>query len=278
MYEAYLITNDITGQQYVGVSRLGYLERLKQHWKDAISEQHSDRGPTKIHADMIKYGMEHFHSELLEGNIPDEPKELNEEAEKKYIAQHQTYYLDGKDGYNMTRGGHGTIGYIFTDKDRQKMSSLHKGKPLNLTPEGKEARRARMLKENRPFKQEWKDAIREKRLGKYTGQENPFYGKHHSDAVKNIIRNNNSGSPILQYDKDWNFIAEFFNLNDAGKWVVSQNLSSARYDTCAVRIAEVCKSDNLKCTAYGYHWKKKEGQSTNYSQEDELPDEAQSTV
>ena len=277
MYRAYLITNDITGQQYVGVSSKTCDERFRQHWLDAISEQ-KGRRPTKLHKDMLEYGMEHFHIELLEDNIPDDPSYLHQQAERKYIAEYQTYYLDSKDGYNMTRGGNGTVGYVFTEADRQKQSNMRKGKKLNITPEGMKVRRERMMKENRPFKQEWKDAIREKRLGKYKGEENGFYGRHHTEEVKQAIRQRNSGSPILQYDLEWNLIQEFFNLNDAGRWIVDQNISTARYDTCALRIGEVCRNSNLKCTAYGYHWRKKEGQSTNFSPEDELPDEAQSTV
>ena len=98
MYQAYLITNDITGQQYVGVSRVGLKNRFKQHWLDALSEQ-KERKPTKLHTDMLKYGIDHFHIELIEDNIADEPKELHENAERKYIAAYQTYYLDEKDGY-----------------------------------------------------------------------------------------------------------------------------------------------------------------------------------
>lgn len=280
MYNAYLITNKLTGQQYVGMSKHNYERRFKDHFIEAKQEAspESKRKGSKLHTDMVNLGIDNFYVELLEDNIPECPDELHQIIECKYINQYQTYYLDGKDGYNMTRGGNGTIGYIFTDEDKEKMSLLHKGKPLNISPEGREARRKRMLKENRPFKQEWREAIRAKRLGKYKGEENGFYGKHHTPEVLQAIKERNSGSPILQYNQDWEFIQEFFNLNDAGRWVVSQGISNARYDTCALRISEVCRSENKRCTAYGYHWKKKEGQSTNSSSEDELPNEAQSTV
>lgn len=277
MYEAYLITNDITGQQYVGVTRVGLETRFNQHYLDAVSEERGSK-PSKLHVDMLKYGMEHFHMTLLQGDIPDEPSILHQKVERYYISKYRTYYLDENDGYNMTQGGNGTQGYIFTDDDRLKMSEIHKGKPLNLSPEEREARRVRMLSENRPFKQEWKDAIRNSRLGKYKGEENPFYGKHHTEQVKQGIRERNSGSPVLQFDSDYNLVQEFFNLMDAGRWVVEKELSKAHYSTCANRISEVCKNSNAKCTAYGYHWKFKEGQSTNCSLEDELLDEAQSTL
>ena len=164
MYNAYLITNIVTGQQYVGMSKHPYDQRFNGHWIEAKQEaKEGNRKGSKLHQDMISLGIDKFKVELLQDNIPDEPECIHQDIERMYIKQYQSYYLDGKNGYNMTRGGNGTVGYIFTEEDRAKLSLIHKGKPLNITPEGKEARRNRMLKENRPFKQEWKDAIRAKR-------------------------------------------------------------------------------------------------------------------
>ena len=278
MYNAYLITNIVTGQQYIGISKKPYAQRFKDHWIEAKQERKSDtRKGSKLHQDMISFGLGNFVVELLQDNIPDDPEALHQDVERMYIEQYRSYYLDENDGYNMTRGGNGTAGYVFTEADRIKLSELHRGKPLNITPEGRESRRKRMLKENRPFKQEWKDAIRAKRLGKYTGEENGFFGKHHSPEVLEAIRLNNSKGAVLQLDDNGSVVKEFFNLEDAGRWA-SETVSSASHATCAARIGEVVRHGDFKCTAYGYHWTKKEGLSTNCSPEDELPDEAQSTV
>lgn len=273
MYQAYLITNKLTNQQYVGIAKRDYLKRFRDHWNEAKS----GKSNSKLHLDMIKYGLDNFRVELLLSDIPEEPDSIHQEIERLYIKEYDTFYLDKSDGYNMTRGGNGTVGYKFTESDLAKMSKAQKGVPKVLTEEQREARRIRMLKENRHFKQEWKDAIREKRLGKYTGLDNPFYGKHHSNETKQIIREANSEGAVLQIDDNGNIVNEFFNLADAGRWA-AENASKADYTTCSSRISEVCKDARGICKAYGYHWKKKEGQSTNCSLEDELPDEAQSIL
>jgi hypothetical protein len=43
------------------------------------------------------------------------------EKEIGYILECNSYYIDGH-GYNMTRGGEGTVGYVHTDDDKQKIS------------------------------------------------------------------------------------------------------------------------------------------------------------
>ena len=249
MYEVYLITNQVNGRQYVGAAKHGHEVRLHEHCRDAHRE-HSN-----LHEDILKFGSDAFITQLLEGDIPDDKWQ---ERERYYIKKYNTYYGDNPEGYNMTRGGLGTDGYIFTKADRDKMSAASKGR--TFAPERNQHLREIMT--GREYKQEWKDALSAARLGRFTKEENPFFGKHHSDATKQIIREHNSGDPVLQIDSSGNVVAEFFNLMDAGRWA-AENASSAKYTTCATRIREVCMSSNPKCTAYGYHWKLKESLSTN---------------
>jgi len=46
-----------------------------------------------------------------------------------------------------------------------------------------------------------KEKIRQKRIGKYCGKDNPFYGQHHSDATKQKIGKANSGENNHNYGK-----------------------------------------------------------------------------
>ena len=66
--------------------------------------------------------------------------------ETVFIKQFQS--RDRDIGYNMTDGGDGACGYKFTDEQRKKMSEAKKGR--------------------------------------YTGEDNHFYGKHHTDEFKEI--------------------------------------------------------------------------------------------
>lgn len=240
MYEVYLVTNLINGKRYVGITSQGVEERFKQHMWDAHKGS-----KTLFHNAIRKYGVENFKLETLESNIPDD---LAGEREQHYIKAYDSYYPSRK-GYNMTEGGNGTVGYIFTEADRAKLSEANKGRKFSE----ERNQRIREMMTGREYKQEWKDALSQSRLGRFTKQDNPFYGKHHSEATKQTIRENNSGDKVLQLDNEGNVIQEFFNLMDAGRWA-SENVSKAKYTTCATRIREVCNNSNKKCTAYGYRW------------------------
>lgn len=243
MYEVYLVTNLINGKYYVGITSQGVEERFKGHLWDA------HRGSKTIfHSALRKYGVENFKLEVLESDIP---QELAEERERYYIKAYDSYYPSRK-GYNMTEGGNGTIGYIFTEEARQKISDAHRGRKFSA----ERNEHIRQIMTGREYKPEWRESLSQARLGRFTKEDNPFYGKHHTEATKQAIRENNSGDKVLQLDLGGNVVNEFFNLMDAGRWA-SEHVSKAKYTTCATRIREVCVSANKKCTAYGYRWQLK---------------------
>jgi group I intron endonuclease len=76
-----------------------------------------------------KYGRENFKKEILEYCKTN--KELN---------NREIYWIEKlnaiEEGYNITTGGEGTVGYKFTEEQKNKMSQSHKGK--KLTNEHKE--------------------------------------------------------------------------------------------------------------------------------------------
>ena len=90
----YKITNDINGKSYVGKTEFSIDKRFKEHCKDAFREQINQR---PLYRAMNKYGIKHFHIELLEET--DNP----EERECFWIEKLGTY----GHGYNATRGGDG---------------------------------------------------------------------------------------------------------------------------------------------------------------------------
>ena len=90
----YQITNDINGKIYIGKTEFDIQKRFKEHCKDAFSPTKEKR---PLYAAMRKYGIEHFHIELLEET--DNP----EEREIYWIEQKRSF----KNGYNATQGGDG---------------------------------------------------------------------------------------------------------------------------------------------------------------------------
>ena len=90
----YQIVNDINGKIYVGKTERSIEERFREHCKDYTRRDFEKR---PLYRAMKKYGIEHFHIELLEEtNNP-------EEREVYWIEQKRSF----KDGYNATLGGDG---------------------------------------------------------------------------------------------------------------------------------------------------------------------------
>ena len=118
-YLIYLVTNKINCKRYVGQTKQGRLDkRIFEHLIESKAA-----GTTVIfHNAIRKYGIENFEIEVIEDHISEE--EIDEK-EKFYIQFYHTYYKEGK-GYNMTLGGQGTHGYIFTEEDKAKMSEKNK--------------------------------------------------------------------------------------------------------------------------------------------------------
>ena len=90
----YQIINDINDKIYVGKTEFSIEKRFKEHCQDAFRERNEKR---PLYSAMRKYGVEHFHIELIEET--DKP----EERERYWIEQKRSF----KNGYNATLGGDG---------------------------------------------------------------------------------------------------------------------------------------------------------------------------
>lgn len=90
----YQITNDVNGKIYIGKTEFSISKRFEEHCADAFRDR-SEKRP--LYAAMRKYGIEHFHIELIEET--DNPNE----REIYWIEQKGSF----KNGYNATLGGDG---------------------------------------------------------------------------------------------------------------------------------------------------------------------------
>lgn len=91
----YKIINDINQKIYIGKTEFSIEKRFDEHIHDAFRRKNEKR---PLYAAMQKYGIEHFHIELIEET--DNP----EEREKYWIETLGSF----KYGYNATMGGDGT--------------------------------------------------------------------------------------------------------------------------------------------------------------------------
>jgi putative endonuclease len=159
------------GKHYIGQTTTSLEQRTKEHKCCAKS------GDTKcLYRALRKYEMVDTF-ELIEIDTADTLEELCEK-EKKYITEYNSYYMNGK-GYNMTYGGEGTNGYVFTEDVKQLMSK----KRIQYFEDNSEARekcsKAQKKRFENPQARKQHSEIKKKFF-----DENPNAGKEHSKRLK----------------------------------------------------------------------------------------------
>lgn len=193
----YQITNDVNGKIYIGKTSFSIEKRFKEHCQDAFRRSCEKR---PLYSAMRKYGIEHFHIEVIEET--DNP----EEREIYWIEQKRSF----KDGYNATLGGDGKkccdydlivatykeVGIIKDTANLLKVSVdtvskvLHeKNVPINSSQE-----------------------IQKKKFGKVTNM----------------------------YSADDIFLRSFPSTNEAARYMVENHLTGCKRTTIKQHITEVC--------------------------------------
>lgn len=118
------------GKHYIGLTTTSLEQRQKEHNGCAKGCD------TKcLYNALRKYEMVNTF-ELIEIDTADTLDELCEK-EIGYIQEYNSFYKNGC-GYNMTLGGEGTNGYVFTEEDKQKMSESAKNYFANLDEAGRQ--------------------------------------------------------------------------------------------------------------------------------------------
>jgi group I intron endonuclease len=115
--EVYFALNTVNGKAYVGWTQTTAAKRFRQHCATA------KRGSRYVfHAALRKYGPDSFSVlTVWKGDDADEMKQV----ERNYIAGMKTNQRER--GYNMTAGGEGMLGFVFTPESRARMSESAKG-------------------------------------------------------------------------------------------------------------------------------------------------------
>ena len=181
------------GKHYIGLTTISLEHRRSQHKNLAKSDD------TKyLYNALRKYDMVDTF-ELIEIDTADTLEELCE-MEIRYIQEYKSYYIDGC-GYNMTYGGDGTNGYVFTEEDKQKISEALK-KHHEDNPDTRE-------KMSEISKKRWENPDTREKMSKITKkrwenpeerqkcsealkkhfEENPNAGKKHSERMKKHFEN-----------------------------------------------------------------------------------------
>jgi group I intron endonuclease len=105
----YVVTNSLTGEQYVGQTRQSVQKRWAAHWRTAIC---SKSKKAKFQIALTKFGQDAF--EIREVFVAFDAETLNS-AEIKLIAELQPVY-------NASRGGKGLRPVVVTEETKRKRS------------------------------------------------------------------------------------------------------------------------------------------------------------
>jgi group I intron endonuclease len=180
----------------------------------------------KFYCAVRKYGLDSFEYEVLFESILLSIDELNSvlnKKEKHFIKMFDSF----NNGYNLTLGGDGQIGF----KHSEKTKALYRQQRQSYSKETLEK-----MSNSAKGKSPSKETIEKIRLGNI--------GKGMSEANKKLVSQQKS-KPIIQFDLQGNFIKEWKSATEAGKF----------YNTPHSNINRCCKTN--KGTAKGFIWKYK---------------------
>lgn len=193
----YQIINDINNKIYIGKTEFSIDKRFKEHCSDAFKERNEKR---PLYSAMRKYGIEHFHIELIEET--DNP----EEREKYWIEQKQSF----KKGYNATLGGDGKkyLDYDLIIASYKEIKSV-KDTAISLGISSDSV----------------SNILRANNISIITS----------SEVIKKKY-----GKVVNMYDLQDTFLKTFPSVNAAAKYMVENNLTGCKMTTIKQHITEVC--------------------------------------
>lgn len=213
-----------SGRIYVGKTsnlklRVDYYRRLK-----------CKKQPL-LYYSLLKYGFSgHSFDIIYEGEHT-----LNEinEIEIKFINEYNSFHGNNENGMNLTLGGDGGFGVIYSEERKQKIRDANKNRIYK--PHSEETKK--LISENR--KKTGKTELHRLAIEKLKGRKikkNEEWIKNNAESIK---------KPILQFDLEGNFIKEWKSAKD-----VESEIELSRKNI----------SSNLRNKtkhAYGYIWKYK---------------------
>lgn len=193
---------------------------------------------------MNKHGLENFSFEVIEQI---DNSQLN--TRQQYWIQY--YNSITPNGYNMTVGGEGTQGYSREQSLEERLKRQESNKQYYAEhPEAKEkiSERTKKLWENEEYRQKVTEGVHkfyQQNPDIFKGQNNPFYGKHHTEESLQKIKEaaKKRQLPIAQLDKD---TLEVIKVHDGVKAAQSELHVSHGW------ISKAAKQNKV---AYGYRWK-----------------------
>jgi group I intron endonuclease len=170
----YIVHNIVNNKVYVGQTT--NLRKRWNHHRSTASSITKKKWP--LHRAIVKYGIESFVFTLIQ--------EVQNKDELDLAEQYWIKHFNSRDrnyGYNLTDGGNGPSGAKRSEETKQKMRISKLGKKRSAEDRQKMSDGRRGI----PLSTTHKQSMSKSRQNKYNGEDNNFYGKHHSDKSKEKI-------------------------------------------------------------------------------------------
>lgn len=120
IYSIYKIVNKVNGKVYIGfTSKTNY--RFDSHKKVSKNSKHSKR---TLYKAVKKYGWEKFDFEIIYQSFDGDY--CLKIMEPYFISEYNSF----NNGYNMTKGGEGRLGFKHSEEVKYKIGSRTRGKKL----------------------------------------------------------------------------------------------------------------------------------------------------
>ncbi len=210
----YKITNP-KGRVYIGKT-VNFKKRKSSYKSDNAKNQ------PVLRNSFIKYGFENHHFEIIDRFHGTEPHSSGREM--FWIKTYMSFCKDypEQDGMNLSRGGKGAIGAVRSAETREKMRVLATGRKAS------DAQKLAASLTHRGHKRSYGKKQSEETIRRKIAATK---GKPRSEKIRAKLAENNRkrlSVPVIQYDLNGNFIAEYPSSMEAEKHVpLNRNMISA---------------------------------------------------
>ena len=240
----YKIVNNLNQKSYIGqTTKQRPKDRFSQH-KYLARHPEQEKNISYLHRSMNKYGVQNFTFEIIE------------QTENSLLNQREIYWIDYyntliPNGYNLTTGGEGTPGFSRHQSEEQKKKKRESIKEYyKNNPQIKEekSKRTSQLWKNPEYRKKVTQSNKEfykNHPNKFKGENNPMYGKHHTQQALEKIRAHAATRKIqiAQLDKETLKVIQIFDgIKDAER---ALNVSHGW-------LSKAARQNKI---AYGFRWK-----------------------
>lgn len=240
----YKITNKTNNKIYIGqTTKERAADRFSQH-RYLARHQEQENSSSYLHRAMALEGVDNFSFEVIE------------EIENEFLNDKEQYWIQyynsmAPNGYNLTLGGDGTKGYSRPQSIEEREKRKQSNKQFYIDhPEALEelSQRTKKLWENEEYRKKVTESNKkflEEHPDKFKGENNPMYGKHHTEEALMKIKAHAATrkTPLAQLDKETREIIQIFDgVKDAEK-------------ALGVSHGWLSKAARTDKVAYGFRWK-----------------------